>query len=246
MAIGKSVDYAIVVVENVFRRLKQNAQRATPEPAATVIFKASSEIRHSITFATLIIVLVFLPLLSLSGFEGRMFAPLAVAYIVSIAASLAVALTVTPALCFYLLSRERTIRYDGDSWLVAWLKRGYAWLLTPVLQRPGTVIAVSTAMLVLAVTAIPFMGRAFLPPFNERRHNINATLPPGTSLQESTRVGVLIERTLHETAEVASTTRRTGRAELDEHAAGVNTSELEVVTRPGTRSHAAMMDEVRS
>jgi CzcA family heavy metal efflux pump len=246
MAIGQLVDDAIVDVENVFRRLKQNAQRPAPEPAATVIFKASSEIRHSITFATLIIVLVFLPLLSLGGFEGRMFAPLAVAYIVSIAASLVVALTVTPALCFYLLSRAPAIRDERDSRLVAWLKRGYARILTPVLQRPGTVIAVSAAMLVLAVAAIPFMGREFLPPFNEGTLNINATLPPGTSLQESNRVGVLIERMLRETPEVFSTTRRTGRAELDEHAAGVNTSELEVVTRPGTRSHAAMMEEVRS
>src|SRR5918995_6004355 len=137
MAIGQLVDDAIVDVENVFRRLKQNAQRPTPEPVATVIFKASSEIRHSITFATLIIVLVFLPLLGLGGFEGRMFAPLAIAYITSIAASLLVALTVTPALCVYLLSRARVIHDPSDSRLVAWLKRGYARLLVPVLRRPG-------------------------------------------------------------------------------------------------------------
>ena len=245
MAIGQLVDDAIVDVENVFRRLKQNAQRPTPEPAVTVVFKASSEIRHSITFATLIIVLVFLPLLSLGGFEGRMFAPLAVAYIVSIAASLVVALTVTPALCFYLLSRARAIRDERDSRLVAWLKRGYARILVPVLARPGTVIVVSLVMLLVALAAIPLMGREFLPPFNEGTLNINATLPPGTSLQESNRVGVLIERMLRETPEVVSTTRRTGRAELDEHAAGVNTSELEVVTRSADRSHAAMMEEVR-
>ena len=108
------------------------------------------------------------------------------------------------------------------------------------------VIALSVVMLVLAVAAIPFMGREFLPPFNEGALNINATLPPGTSLQESNRVGVLIERALRETPEVVSTTRRTGRAELDEHAAGVNTSELEVVIRPGNRSHAAMMKEIRA
>jgi CzcA family heavy metal efflux pump len=245
MAIGQLVDDAIVDVENVFRRLKQNAQRPAPEPVATVIFNASSEIRHSITFATLIIVLVFLPLLSLGGFEGRMFAPLAVAYIVSIVASLAVALTVTPALCFYLLGRAQAIRDERDTAVVAWLKRGYTRLLVPTLRRPGLVIAASATTLVLAVAAIPFMGREFLPPFNEGTLNINATLPPGTSLQESNRVGVLIERMLRETPEVVSTTRRTGRAELDEHAAGVNTSELEVVLRPSKRSHDAMMEELR-
>jgi len=245
MAIGQLVDDAIVDVENVFRRLKENAQLATPEPATTVVFRASSEIRHSITFATLIIVLVFLPLLSLGGFEGRMFAPLAVAYIVSITASLVVALTVTPVLCFYLLSRARAVRDPRDSRVVAWLKQGYARVLSPALRRPATVIWASLAMLVLTVSAIPFMGREFLPPFNEGTLNINATLPPGTSLGESNRVGVLIERMLHETPEVVSTTRRTGRAELDEHAAGVNTSELEVVIRPSRRPHAAIMEEVR-
>jgi CzcA family heavy metal efflux pump len=245
MAIGQLVDDAIVDVENVFRRLKQNAQRPSPEPAATVVFKASSEIRHSITFATLIIVLVFLPLLGLGGFEGRMFAPLAIAYVVSITASLLVALTVTPALCLYLLGRARAIREPGDSRVVAWLKHRYTRLLVPVLQRPGAVIGLSVALLVMALAAVPFMGREFLPPFNEGTLNINATLPPGTSLRESNRVGVLIERLLHETPEVASTTRRTGRAELDEHAAGVNVSELEVVLKAGTRPHTAAMHEVR-
>ncbi|HKZ04289.1 MAG TPA: efflux RND transporter permease subunit [Methylomirabilota bacterium] len=246
MAVGQLVDDAIVDVENVFRRLKQNAQQAAPEPAATVIFRASSEIRHSITFATLIIVLVFLPLLGLGGFEGRMFAPLAVAYVVSITASLLVALTVTPALCFYLLGRAAAIRDPRESRLVTWLKQGYARLLPPMLRRPGQVIAGSTLTLVLAVAAVPFMGREFLPPFNEGALNINASLPPGTALQESNRVGVLIERALHETPEVVSTTRRTGRAELDEHAAGVNTSELEVVIHPGRRGHAEMMEEIRA
>jgi CzcA family heavy metal efflux pump len=246
MAIGQLVDDAIVAVENVFRRLKQNAQRHVPENVTTVIFRASSEIRASITFATLIIVLVFLPLLSLGGFEGRMFAPLAIAYIVSVVASLVVALTVTPALCFFLLSRARVIHDPRDSRLVGWLKRGYARVLTPVLRRPRAVITASFVLLVLAIATIPFMGREFLPPFSEGALNINATLPPGTSLQESNRVGVLIERLLRETPEIVSTTRRTGRAELDEHAAGVNTSELEVVLRADTRPHTAVMEEVRA
>jgi CzcA family heavy metal efflux pump len=245
IAIGELVDDAIVDVENVFRRLKQNAQSAVPEPVITVIFKASSEIRNSIVFATLIIVLVFLPLFSLGGFEGRMFAPLAFAYIISIVASLVVALTVTPVLCYFLLGRSKVIHEEKESRLVAWLKRHYAGVLNWTLRHPYKIIVGSAAMLLVAVLLIPFMGREFLPPFNEGALNINASLPPGTSLQESNRMGSVIERALHEVPEVVSTTRRTGRAELDEHAAGVNTSEIEVVTKEGDRPHAEMMEEVR-
>src|SRR2546425_1631805 len=231
IAIGELVDDAIVDVENVFRRLKQNAQSASPQPVATVIYQASSEIRNSIVFATLIIVLVFLPLFNLGGFEGRMFAPLAFAYIASIAASLIVALTVTPALCYYLLGRSKLIEKEGDSVLVRWLKKRYAKDLNWTLRHPGTIIAASVVLLVIAVLLIPRMGREFLPAFNEGAMNINITLPPGTSLGESTRIGRTVEGALHRTPEVVSTTRRTGRAELDEHAAGVNQSEIEVVTR---------------
>ena len=245
IAIGELVDDAIIDVENVFRRLKENAQRSTPEPMAGVIFRASSEIRNSIVFATLIIVLVFLPLLSLGGFEGRMFAPLAVAYIVSIAASLVVALTVTPVLCYYLLGRSQVIQDDKDSRLVAWLKRYYARLLDWTLRHPYKLIATSAGLLLIAVLLVPLMGREFLPPFNEGAFNINASLPPGTSLQESNRIGEIIERTLQEVPEVASTTRRTGRAEADEHAAGVNTTEVEAVLKEGSRSHDEVTQEVR-
>jgi CzcA family heavy metal efflux pump len=245
MAIGQLVDDAIVDVENVFRRLKLNAQLAAPAPTLDVIFRASSEIRQSITFATLIIVLVFLPLFALGGFEGRMFAPLGIAYIASIAASLLVALTVTPVLCYYLLGRARAIHDPRDSWLVAWLKRRYAAVLATVVRRPGLVIGAALAMLVVAVALVPAMGREFLPPFNEGTLNINASLPPGTSLAESNRVGALIEHTLRATPEVVSTTRRTGRAEQDEHAAGVNTSELEVVLRAGTRPYPVILAEIR-
>src|SRR5215831_17592866 len=245
IAIGELVDDAIIDVENVFRRLKLNAHSGNQEPPAKVIFKASSEIRNSIVFATLIIVLVFLPLFNLGGFEGRMFAPLAFAYIASIAASLLVALTVTPALCYFLLGRSRLLREERDSWLVALLKRRYAKDLNWTLRHPWEIIAVSVGLLAIAVMLIPLMGREFLPPFNEGAMNINVTLPPGTSLQESNRVGREVEEVLHRTPEVVSTTRRTGRTELDEHAAGVNQSEIEVVTKPLGRPHTAVMDEVR-
>ncbi len=245
IAIGALVDDAIIDVENVFRRLKQNVQSPTSAPVMDVIFRASSEIRNSILFATLIIIIVFLPLFSLGGFEGRMFAPLALAYIISITASLVVALTVTPVLCYFLLGRSKLLHDEKDSRLVAWMKKHYARILNWTLRNPYKIIATSAAMLLVAGAMFAFMGREFLPPFNEGTLNINANMPPGTSLQESNRIGNVIESVLHEVPEVVSTTRRTGRAELDEHAAGVNTSEIEVVTKEGDRSHAEFMEDVR-
>src|SRR5215203_3617377 len=245
IAIGALVDDAIIDVENVFRRLKQNDHSPNPEPVIRVIFKASSEIRNSILFATLIIILVFLPLFSLAGFEGRMFAPLAFAYIISITASLFVALAVTPVLCYYLLGHSKLLHDERDSRLVAWLKRRYTRILNWTLRHPYKIIGASAVMLLMAVLLFPFMGREFLPPFNEGALNINASLPPGASLQESNRIGSIIETALREVPEVVSTTRRTGRAELDEHAAGVNTSELEVVTKEGARTHAEVTEDVR-
>jgi len=245
IAIGELVDDAIIDVENVFRRLRLNAQSGMTESPATVIFKASSEIRSSIVFATLIIILVFMPLLNLGGFEGRMFTPLAFAYIASVAASLLVALTVTPALCYCLLGRSRLIRETGDSALVRFLKRYYSKTLEWTLQHPFPIVAMSVLLLAAAIMLFPLMGREFLPAFNEGALNINISLPPGTALQESNRIGRIVEETLHKTPEVVSTTRRTGRAELDEHAAGVNASEIEVVTKQLDRPQAAIMEEVR-
>jgi CzcA family heavy metal efflux pump len=245
IAVGELVDDAIIDVENVFRRLKQNAHARFSQTPEKVIYEASSEIRNSIVFATMIIVLVFLPLFRLGGFEGRMFAPLAFAYIASISASLLVALTVTPALCYYLLGRSKLLREERDSWLVTWLKARYARILAWTLDHSFQIISTSVALLVVALMVYPLMGREFLPAFNEGALNINITLPPGTSLSESDRIGRTVEEVLHRTQEVVSTTRRTGRAELDEHAAGVNMSEIEVVTRPLGRPHTAVMEEVR-
>jgi CzcA family heavy metal efflux pump len=245
IAIGELVDDAIVDVENVFRRLKQNAQQPAQQPVLTVIFKASSEIRNSIVFATLIVMLVFLPLFALGGFEGRMFAPLGFAYVVSIAASLIVALTVTPVLCYLLLGKSKLIEEEKDSRLVMWLKRHYARILEWTLRHPAQIVGVSVVLLLLSLAATPLMGREFLPPFNEGALAFHSSLPPGTSLAESNRVGQLIEEKLHTIPEVVSTTRRTGRAEGDEHAAGVNNNEIEVVTKPSNRPHTEVMDEVR-
>ncbi len=245
IAVGELVDDAIVDVENVFRRLKQNAALPKPENVGTVVFRASSEIRNSIFYATLIIILVFLPLFSLAGFEGRMFSPLAFAYIVSIAASLVVALTVTPVMCYWLLGRSRLIERRGDSVLVGFAKKVYGRVLGWTLEHPHEIIVVSALLLVVSLSLLPLTGREFLPPFNEGAMNINVTLPPGTSLGESNRIGSVVEEALHEVPEVVSTTRRTGRAELDEHAAGVNASELEIVTIESDRTQFEVMDEVR-
>src|SRR4030095_14757290 len=167
------------------------------------------------------------------------------AYIASVAASLLVALTVTPALCYYLLGRSRVIRESGDSALVRWLKRRYATTFEWTRHRPAPIIAVSVILLVVALLLFPFMGREFLPPFNEGALNLNISLPPGTSLQESNRIGRIVEETLHRTPEVVSTTRRTGRAGVDEDAAGGTLRELEVVIRQLDRSHGAVMEEIR-
>ncbi|MGH9336496.1 MAG: efflux RND transporter permease subunit, partial [Vicinamibacteria bacterium] len=246
IAIGELVDDAIVDVENVFRRLRQNREQGSPTPPLNVVFQASSEIRSSIVYATLIVVLVFVPLFQLSGIEGRMFAPLGLAYVFAIAASLLVALTVTPVLCYFLLVRFGIDSLpEADSFVVSWLKRHYRGLLDSALRRPGRVLAVSIVLFAAALSVVPFLGGDFLPPFQEGTLNINTFLPPGTSLSESNRVGALVEQVLHEVPEVVSTTRRTGRGERDEHAAGVSQSELEVVLSASHRSHQEIADDVR-
>jgi CzcA family heavy metal efflux pump len=246
IAIGELVDDAIVDVENVFRRLRENRERGTPVPPLTVVYRASVEIRSSIVYATLIVVLVFLPLFNLSGIEGRTFTPLGLAYVFAIFASLLVALTVTPVLCHFLLARRRAEALPlSDSAVVVWLKRRYRVLLEGALRRPERVIAVSAVLVVVAVAAIPFLGADFLPPFQEGTLNVNTFLPPGTSLAESNRIGARVEEALLEIPEVASTTRRTGRGERDEHAAGVGQSEIEVVLTASRRRQSEIAAETR-
>lgn len=229
IAIGALVDDAIIDVENVFRRLRENARLPEAEraPALEVIYRASVEVRTSIVFATLIIILVFLPLFFLSGLEGRMLGPLGLAYIVAIAASLLVAVTVTPALCAYLLPRARSLGHP-ESFVLRWLKARYQPLLVRALAAPKVVLIGAALGLVAAAAVLPFLGRSFLPEFNEGTLTLNLVTLPGTSLKESDRLGRRVEQALLSFPEVASTARRTGRAELDEHAQDVNAAELDV------------------
>ncbi|MFP5502482.1 MAG: efflux RND transporter permease subunit, partial [Candidatus Sericytochromatia bacterium] len=247
IAIGALVDDAIIDVENVHRRLREN--RALPEadrrPVIQVIYDASREVRGAIFFATLIIMLVFLPLFFLSGVEGRLLQPLGMSYLVAIFASLVVALTITPVACYFLLGKEQHHGVERESVVVRWLKRGYQPLLLGAVAHPWKVIAGSGVMLALALAVVPFLGRTFLPEFNEGALTVSAVTMPGTSLQRSDELGRRLEAIMLELPEVVSTSRRTGRAELDEHAQGVNSSEVEVVFELKDRSKEAFLEAMR-
>jgi CzcA family heavy metal efflux pump len=229
IAIGAMVDDAIIDVENVFRRLRENAHLPEAERRSPleVIYRASVEVRTSIVFATLIIILVFVPLFFLSGLEGRMLAPLGLAYIVAIAASLAVAVTVTPALCAYLLPKTRSLGAEEGP-VLHWLKVRYQPVLTWALARPKVILGGAAVAFLATLVLVPFLGRSFLPEFNEGSFTVNVVTLPGTSLEESDKLGRRVEQALLALPEVVSTSRRTGRAELDEHAQDVNASELDV------------------
>lgn len=228
VAIGELVDDSIVDIENIFRRLKENVHKPQPDNPLRVIYLASCEVRNSIVYATLIVVLVVFPLFSLSGLEGRMFAPLGLAYIMTLLASLVVSLTVTPVLAAYLLPKARFLQREGDPLLLRCLK----WLDSHLLRfslRHSTVVLVGVTVLVLlSVSCIRWMGGEFLPRFNEGALTIAAMAPPGVSMEESNRIALRVERMLMEIPEVKHVSRRTGRAELDEHAENVNFSEIDV------------------
>lgn len=246
IAIGEMVDDAIVDVENVFRRLRENRAADRPRPALQVIYEASTEIRNSIVYATALVVLVFIPLFALGGIEGRLFRPIGVAYITSILASLLVAVTVTPVLCSYLLPRMKSMQHRADGWLVRKLKEcDRRYILHTALNRPKSVIAAAAMIVVLSFALFPLMGRQFLPDFNEGTATINVLAAPGTSLTQSNRIAALAESLLLRVPEVSSVGRRTGRAEQDEHAEGLHYSELDVDFRPSVRSREEILEDIR-
>ncbi|MBK1715807.1 efflux RND transporter permease subunit [Rubrivivax gelatinosus] len=244
IAIGELVDDAVVDVENILRRLRHNRALAAPLPVFEVVRQASVEVRSGIVYATLIVVLVFVPLFALPGIEGRLFTPLGIAYIVSVLASMGVSMTVTPALASWLLPRMKAID-RGDSPLVAWLKRGDTRLLAWSLRRPRRLMAGAGLAVLAAAASVPWFPRAFLPAFNEGSAVVGLVFEPGTSLPESSRMGTLAESLLLTVPEVAQVGRRTGRAELDEHAEGVHASEIEVDLKPGGRAREAVMADMR-
>lgn len=247
IATGALVDDAIIDVENVVRRLRENNARSAAEQLGSleVVYQASAEIRGSVVFATLIIVLVFLPLFLLSSVEGRLLRPLGFAYVVALMASLVVALTVTPALCSFLLPRAKAIVKGHEPWIVSRLKLLYAPSLRWSLDHGWAVLALAAILLAGALGAFTLMGRAFLPEFNEGTLTISAVTLPGTSLAESDQLGSALERVMHTVPEVISTARRTGRAELDEHVQGVESAEIDVDLKMAQRSKAAVLEELR-
>lgn len=245
IAIGELVDDAVVGVENVLRRLKLNSALAAPRPVAEVIASATIEVRSAIVYATVIIVLVFVPLFVLPGIEGRLFSPLGVAYIVSILASMVVSVTLTPVMAYYLLPRMKQMGH-GDSWLVTHLKRWDAKLLYWSFGHAGALLLAAVLAVVLAAATVPFFPRSFLPDFNEGTLTVNVVLNPGTSLAESNRIGVLAEQIVASVPEVTQVGRRTGRAELDEHAEGVHYTEMDVDLKASQRSRSSIIQDIRT
>jgi Cu/Ag efflux pump CusA len=284
VAIGELVDDAIVDIENIFRRLRENYALPNPRPSLEVIYHASLEIRSSIVYATIIVALVFLPLFMLTGVEGRLLAPLGLAYITSLVASLFVSLTITPVLASYLLpqlfskkgerksllsrwwenlkarfsksetgesesekpqSAIRNPHSEEDSFVVRWLKKWDERLLHSTLRHPYKVMAGAAGLFFLTMATLPFVGTSFLPEFNEGTLTINVLAQPGTSLSESNRIGTIAEKLILEVPEVISTGRRTGRAELDEHAEGVHYTEIDVDLKESERTREEILADIR-
>src|SRR5438093_624048 len=247
IAIGALVDDAIIDVENVVRRLRENRAKPSDQQrsAAEVVRDATLEIRTSIVFATIIIVLVFLPIFGLAGVEGRLLTPLAFAYIVSLLASLLVAIIVTPALSYAFLPLARSIEQGHDGWLARTLKQRFAKDLPRMLDHPLLVMVTSAALLAAAAVALTRAGTAFLPEFHEGSLTIQANTLPGTSLAKSDEIGRRVEQIMLAEPEVVATARRTGRAELDEHVQGVEAAEIDVGLRDTGRPRAELLAALR-
>ena len=249
IAIGSLVDDAIIDVENVYKRLRQNHQlpREQRKPAIEVVFRGSSEIRSSIIHATFIIMITFVPLFFVSGLEGRMLKPLGVAYLIALAMSLLVAMTLTPLLCKLILSDEAYLnRQQKGSRVATWLAKGYHHSLQWAFRHKRPVIGTTALLLIAAVGLLFTMGRDFLPSFNEGSLTIAAVAKPGISLDESNKLGNLLEQELLSIPEVTSTSRRTGRGELDEHSQATNGAEIDVNFTLNNRSKEDFMNDVRA
>jgi len=244
IAVGELVDDAVVDVENILRRLRENRLRRDARPILQVIAEASQEVRSGVLYATIVIVLVFLPLFAMSGLEGRLFAPLGIAYVVSISGSLLVSITLTPVLSYYLFAKRRS--WGNDGVLLRYLKQTYAAVLSRCMHHRNLILAVSAIAVVVVGSSAVFLPRTFLPPFNEGTLDVSLQYNPGISLRESDRLGLIAERLLMSVPEVASVGRRTGRAELDEHAEGVHFSEIDVDLKPSSRTREEVLADVRS
>ncbi|HEY2919566.1 MAG TPA: efflux RND transporter permease subunit, partial [Candidatus Binatia bacterium] len=248
VAIGAVVDDAIIDVENIFRRLRENRQKQNPESPLRVIFNASREIRIPIVYATLIILVVFGPIFFFSGVEGRIFTPLGLAFTTSLFASLVVSVTLTPVLCSFLLIRHKSLgegAKEEESFTVRKLKSGYERLLLPALKRPGMVIVAAVLLLIVSVATIPFLGQSFLPEFHEGNFILAVQSLPGTSLDESMRLGYLITQKLRKYPEVVSVSQRAGRSELDEDAMPPNFMEMDIQLRYGKRDPEELIHAIR-
>lgn len=249
IAIGSLVDDAIIDVENVYKRLRENHKlpKDQRDSAYNVVFKGSSEIRSSIIHATFIIMITFVPLFFLTGMEGRMLKPLGIAYLISLFMSLVVAMTITPLLCKLLLSSEKYLeKQEKDSWIASKLSGGYARALDWTVSHKRPVLLATLLLLGLAIGLMIPMGQGFLPDFNEGSLTIAAVAKPGISLDESNRLGNLIEQELLSIPEVTTTSRRTGRGELDEHSQATNSAEIDVNFELGDRSKDEVMNDVRA
>ena len=248
IAIGDLVDDAIIDVENVFKRLKENAlkPKAKQKDKITVIFDGSFEIRSSVINATFIIIVAFLPLFFLSGMEGKLLAPLGIAFIVALFASLIVSITLTPVLASYLLTNDKMLlKQHKESWLVERLQNVYAKALNKVMEMKKTVLIIAGGLFLISLLVMSQLGRSFLPEFNEGSLVISAVSLPGISLEESNKIGTQVEKALLSVPEIKITTRRTGRAELDEHAQGVNAAEIDAPFTLEERSRDEFMADVR-